>query len=126
MLLSVDAKAAVRMLVYMHRAKLIQVLRSAVAPTQVMSAVTGRRRRFAEKTAGYRFSRSAQRYETIKISAHSPRCGECAGIGRYGLRGRQWTEKVPRVGAQVRMSEATKSVRVGCEPGVQHACHEIT
>ena len=56
MLLSVDAKAAVRMLVSMRRAKLIEVLRSAVAPTQVMSAVTGQRRRFAEKTCEYLFS----------------------------------------------------------------------
>ena len=80
MLLSVDAKAAVRMFVSMHRAKLIEVLRSAVAPTQVMSAVTGQRRRFAPQSFGYLFSRTAHSHKKDSIAAHSPHCGECADV----------------------------------------------
>ena len=121
MLWSVDAKAAVRMLVSMHRAKLVQVLRSAVAPTQVMSAVTGQRRRFAEKTCGYLFSRSALSLADSSIPKHSPRCGECFKHNLSTQILHRSREKVPTKCAQVRMSEVIKSVRGVFHPGVQHA-----
>ena len=82
MLLSVDAKAAVRMLVSMRRAKLIQVLRSAVAPTQVSSPLPVARKAFAPQFCVAPQSRARSTLTALNRRLHLAHDGECNHLFR--------------------------------------------